>query len=81
MTKGKRRRLKNKSHTEVMCTLYFLAGIMALRQNLRRQAKHSRFQVTCNNFKPKLTGDLKTKKPKTEQCLQDHIVVKTSRWG
>lgn len=44
-----------------MCTLYFLAGIMALRQNLRRQAKHSRFQVTCNNFKPKLIGDLKTK--------------------
>lgn len=81
MTKGTRRRRKNKSHTEVMCTLYFLAGIMALRQNLTRQAKHSRFQVTCNNFKPKLTGDLKTKTPKTEQCLQDHVVVKTSRWG
>lgn len=81
MTKGKRRRCKNKSHTEVMCTLYFLAAIMALRRNLRRQAKHSRFQVTCNNFKPKWTGDLKTKKPKTEQCLQDHVVVKTSRWG
>lgn len=23
----------------------------------------------------------KNKKPKTEQCLQDHVVVKTSRWG